>query len=224
MEEIIALAKDRTNCWDCGTGNGQVAAELARHFKHVFATDISEGQLRQAIPRDNIQYSISRAEKTGFPDNFFDLITIAQAIHWFDLNSFYTEARRVGKKDSLIAVWGYGLVRFENTIDKSLDHFYHRIIGPFWDEERKHIDYSYSTIPFPFEEIKLSKEYHIAKEFTLEEFAGYLSTWSAVKRYKEANDHDPVEQLRSEISAEWYKIGKKLSAKFPLFTRIGRIN
>ena len=224
IKEIISLTEDRTNYWDCGTGNGQVAAQLAGYFKNVFATDISEGQLEQAIHKDNIQYSVTRAEKTAFPDNFFDLITVAQAIHWFDFKSFYSEAKRVSKKNGLIAIWGYGLVRFENSIDKSIDHFYRGVVGPFWDEERQHIDNSYSSIQFPFEEIKLNKPYHISKEFSLEEFVGYLSTWSAVKRYKEANDHDPVKQLSSEINAEWHQLGDKLIAKFPLFTKIGRIH
>ena len=223
IKEILSLTEGRTNCWDCGTGNGQVALELSDYFKQVFATDISDNQLHQAIRRDNIQYSVSRAEKTPFKDDFFDLITVAQAIHWFDLNRFYTEAERVSRKQGILAVWGYGLVRFEKTIDQSIDHFYHQIVGPFWDEERKHIDNSYSTISFPFEEIELVKEYHINKEFTLDEFRGYLSTWSAVKHYKEANNHDPVEQLTSEISAKWHQLGRKLTAKFPLFSRIGRI-
>ena len=50
--------------WDCGTGNGQVARELARFFKEVYATDIRRQQLQNAIERPNIFYSCQAAEST----------------------------------------------------------------------------------------------------------------------------------------------------------------
>lgn len=223
LEEIISLTEEKNQCWDCGTGNGQVALELANHFTKVYATDISENQISKALEKDNIEYQITRAEETNFKAASFDLITVAQAIHWFDLNNFYKEVRRVGKKNGILAVWGYGLVRFGNSIDQSIDHFYHEVVGPYWDKERKHIDNSYDDISFPFEEIELSKSYHINMEFTLEEFGGYLSTWSAVKRFKDAMDYDPVQPFIKNITEEWLQLGVKLSANFPLFAKIGRV-
>ena len=223
IEEIVQLSKERANSWDCATGNGQVAAELARSFNIVHATDISKNQINQAIPATNIVYSISRAEKTSFPSDHFDLITVAQAIHWFDFNLFYDEAKRVARPDCIMAIWGYGLLRFNNRIDRSVDHFYQEVVGPFWDKERKHIDASYTSIPFPFEELKLSRKYSIQKTFTLEEFAGYLSTWSSVKRYKKDRGLDPVEEFVRNIRQDWLQLGVKLNATFPLFTKIGRI-
>ena len=223
IKEIAMLSKEQTKCWDCGTGNGQVASELARYFNKVYATDISENQISQAIPAKNIVYEISRAEKTSFPSDNFDLITVAQAIHWFDLSLFYEEAKRVAKPDGILAVWGYGLLRFHNKIDRALDQFYHEVVGPFRDKERQHIEAAYSTISFPFEQVPLSRQYFIQKEFTLEEFAGYLSTWSSVKRFKKEKRSDPVEQFIGTIHQEWERNGLKLNAEFPLFTKIGRI-
>ena len=194
------------------------------HFKQVYATDISANQIGAAIRKENIQYLVSRAEKTNFHKDFFDLIAVAQAIHWFDLNQFYEEVRRVGKKNGILAVWGYGLIRLDNSLDHSIDHFYHQIVGPYWDQERKHIDSCYNSISFPFEEIELSKAYYIYKDFTIEEFAGYLSTWSSVKRFIEAKGYDPVQPFITKLSADWHQLGDKLNAKFPLFTKIGRIS
>ena len=221
--EIISLTEEKIHCWDCGTGNGQVALELANHFTNVHATDISENQISKALQKDNIQYQVTRAEETNFETASFDLITVAQAIHWFDLNNFYKEVKRVSKKNGILAVWGYGLIRFGNSIDQSIDHFYHEVVGPYWDKERKHIDNRYEDISFPFDEIELSKNYYISKKFTLEEFGGYLSTWSAVKRYIESKDQDPVQPLIESIRKEWQKLGDQLGANMPLFTKIGKV-
>ena len=223
LEEIAQLAKNQDSCWDCGTGNGQVAVELAKYFEKVLGTDISENQLKQAVKRENIQYSVARAEKTEFHPDQFDLITVAQAIHWFDFERFYEEVRRVSKRHGVLAVWGYGLLRFNNLIDHYVDHFYQHVIGPYWDKEREHIDTAYGDISFPFEEIELSRRYSIRKDFSLEEFAGYLSTWSAVKRYIKSQGLDPVPVFIAEIRADWIQLGENLSVEFPLFTKIGRI-
>src|SRR5476651_160086 len=83
--------------WDCGTGNGQVAARLAERFDHVYGTDISEQQLGLAVKKDNITYRTERAESTSLADGSIDLITVAQAIHWFDFDGFYKEVRRVAR-------------------------------------------------------------------------------------------------------------------------------
>ena len=38
---LLPQVPGRRRAWDCATGNGQVAAVLARHFEHVAATDLS---------------------------------------------------------------------------------------------------------------------------------------------------------------------------------------
>src|SRR5690349_10648465 len=85
---LLATVPRRQRAWDCATGNGQVAAVLAQYFKHVDATDISQAQLDQAAARPNITYQLAPAEHTPFPDNSFALITVAQALHWFDQEAF----------------------------------------------------------------------------------------------------------------------------------------
>ena len=125
-----------------------MAAILSRSFDRVFATDISQEQIHNAIPKPNIYYSVQRAEKTTFQNHYFDLITAAQAVHWFDLPSFNMEVNRVLKPNGVVAIWGYELLKVNPEIDLIIHHFYQDIIGKYWDKEREHIDQNYSTIPF----------------------------------------------------------------------------
>lgn len=81
FDHILQFVTERNCVWDCATGNGQAAIALAPHFKQVIATDISEKQLSLAKRYENIQYQFAAAEHTNFPDNSFDLITVAQAYH-----------------------------------------------------------------------------------------------------------------------------------------------
>jgi SAM-dependent methyltransferase len=152
-EFIFGHLHSRERAWDCATGNGQVARALAPHFKQVLATDISQQQLDNAHTEVNIVYSKSGAEKTEFPDNTFDLITVGQALHWFDLNAFYSEVGRTARPGALLAVWGYAILSVTPDIDQHFLHFYNNVVGPYWDEARKLVEEEYKHIPFPFEEI-----------------------------------------------------------------------
>ena len=140
--------------WDAGTGNGQAARDLAKRFNHVEATDISPRQLENAAPSERITYSMA-GEVTTLQSKSVDLVTVAQAIHWFDCDKFYQEVRRVAKPNALLAVWGYGLLRIHPDIDAKIDHFYIAVVGPYWDKQRKLIDEHYQTISFPFKEIPI---------------------------------------------------------------------
>jgi SAM-dependent methyltransferase len=216
---IFSHLNHSDKAWDAGTGNGQVARDLAEKFTWVDATDISPQQIKNAYPANNISYSLA-AEKTRFPDKTFDLITVAQAIHWFNIISFYSEVRRVAKRNAVLAVWGYGLLRIVPEIDSPLDHFYTAVVGPYWDKERRLIDEHYRTLSFPFDEIE-SPDFPFSFRWTLDEFQGYLSTWSSVQKYKSEKGIDPVESFIDEIRPSWKE--KIQTVKFPLFLRIGRI-
>ncbi len=211
--------KEFDAAWDCATGNGQVAQYLSPHFDKVFATDISQQQLDNAFQAENILYSVLPAEKTNFPDKQFDLITVGQALHWFDLQQFYTEVRRVAKPDALLAVWGYSVCSVNPAIDEFFLDFYNNIVGPYWDSARKMVEEEYFNVPFPFQQIQTPK-FSLEVEWTLEQFAGYLSTWSATQKYIKDNNHDPVPEIIRKIATEW--IGKKI-VSFPIFLKFGRI-
>jgi len=206
--------------WDCGTGNGQAARVLAGKFKNVFATDISAKQIEHAVKSDNIFYSVA-GEEASLQDKSIDLITVAQAIHWFDLDKFYREVKRVAKPNAVIAIWGYSLLSINSDIDVHLKHFYKNVVGPFWNKERKLIDEEYKTIPFPFEEIG-SPAFEFSFEWTKDQLEGYLTTWSAVQKYIQTNQVNPVVKLMAETTSFWAQ--DRLKVTFPLFLRLGRVN
>ncbi len=218
---LYSLVSDKAAAWDCGTGNGQVAMELSKFFAKVYATDISEQQINNAARRDNVFYSVARAESTLFADNSFDLTTVAQAIHWFDFESFYREVNRTLKPGGIFAVIGYGLIRIDYVTDQIIDHFYQDIIGAYWDKERRYIDENYQTISFPFNEL----EAPVLKntfDWTLEELVGYLKTWSAVQHYIKAKNENPVNLVKMELEKIWVK-GATKKVQFPILLRVAEI-
>lgn len=214
------LLPARVNAWDVGTGNGQVAIELSRFFDQVYATDISQAQLDQAVRKDNVFYSMQAAEKTDFKVGFFDLCMVAQAIHWFDFDAFFREVDRTTKDKALIVVMGYGLIRINPELDPLIDHFYTEIIGSYWDKERKYIDEGYKTIPFPFEEIPVPDYDHVY-QWSFQHLIGYLSTWSAVMHYKREKGKNPLDIVYQDLKDKWG--GEKTKkVHFPLLLRVGR--
>ncbi|RYD57811.1 MAG: SAM-dependent methyltransferase [Sphingobacteriales bacterium] len=221
LEFVYSKVAHFGTAWDCGTGNGQIAARLSERFEQVYATDISEQQLEKAAKRENIIYKKERSEHTGFDDDTFDLITAAQAIHWFDFDAYYAEVRRVGKNGAVIAVWTYYTPRISEGVDKIVDNFYFNTIGNYWDKERRYIDERYQTIPFPFEEFEVP-EFHIHAQWTAEQILGYLSTWSSVQHYMAKHDENPVLQIKDAIENEWENDTLK-DVIFPMYMRIGTI-
>lgn len=218
---VRSLTPGKSAAWDCATGNGQVAGALANWFERVEATDISETQLARAVQKPNIHYQLSRAEQTPFASHTFELITVAQAIHWFDVDAFHAEVRRVAKPGALIAEWGYGLVQLNQPeLDTLMIDFYRNRIGPYWDPQRKHIDHVYASLPFPFAEV-VQTRFPAHKNWTLERFLNYLRTWSAVRQYIHENEHDPVTELGEQFAPSWGD-GER-TVTFSIFLRAGRV-
>ncbi|MGS2739880.1 class I SAM-dependent methyltransferase [Sinomicrobium sp. M5D2P17] len=219
---LVSLTRQQKCAWDCGTGNGQLAVKLAGYFEEVYATDLSENQIKNAKQKENVRYKVENAEKTGFTDGQFDLITVAQAIHWFDFAAFYAEVRRTLRKDGALAVLGYALLQVDESTDRVIQKLYSDILGTYWDPERKYIDELYQTIPFPFREEK-TPEFRSEYRWTLEQLCGYLETWSAVKHYISKNGKDPVAMIYNELKESWESRDTK-TVTFPIMLRAGRID
>ncbi|WP_129021843.1 class I SAM-dependent methyltransferase [Edaphocola flava] len=209
------------HAWDCATGNGQLARHLSLIFKQVEATDISAQQLKEAPQLPNVRYSVQPAEQTDFPDHTFDLITVAQAIHWFDFNGFYEEVKRTAKPGALLLVTGYGNLKVTNVVDQIIAHLYDDILGPYWDPERKYVDEEYKTIPFPFTDIKVP-HFPVSFSWSLEHLIAYLNTWSAVKHYEKKHGENPVDSITEALKHAWGTAAEH-SVHFPLLLRAGRI-
>ena len=206
--------------WDCATGNGQAAIKLSDKFKVVYATDISINQLDNAMQIPNIIYSEGKAEEPEFADNSFDLVTTAQALHWFDHSLFFKAVQRVAKPGALFAGWGYNLPGVNPAINDILDNFYRNVVGPYWDAERKYVDNEYRDIALPFEEIPcpgFGMSYH----WTAEHMIGYLNSWSAVQHYIKKNRSNPTDMIKEQLSIVWGKEERMVT--FPIFMRAGII-
>ncbi|RYG51074.1 MAG: class I SAM-dependent methyltransferase [Chitinophagaceae bacterium] len=218
---LLSKVRARERAWDCGTGNGQVAASLSPHFNEVYATDISENQIIHAIKKNNIFYSVEDSANASFPSDFFDLIVVAQAIHWFDFKAFYKQVAHVANPGAVFAAVGYGLLQVNKLADAVTRHFYEDVTGPYWDAERRYIDENYQTIPFPFEEFA-APEMKIETQWKLEHLIGFLRTWSAVRHYELSTGSDPLLFIQSELSNIWGKEEVK-SVTFPIFIRAGTV-
>jgi ubiquinone/menaquinone biosynthesis C-methylase UbiE len=219
---ILSEVKERNVAWDCGTGNGQAAVVLSQYFENVYATDPSAEQLKNAAQTNNIEYRVASAEHSTLPDNSVDLITVAQALHWFDFEKFYAEVNRVAKPNAVIAVWSYENCFVSDAIDKVFQYFYKDILGDYWAYERKHVENAYLDIPFPFSDVK-EKVFYMKKQWNLKDFMGYLSTWSAVQKYIKTNENNPLELVAGDFEKTWENPLITREVSFPVTVKIGRV-
>lgn len=219
---LATLTAQHDLAWDCGTGNGQAASVLAEHFKKVVATDPSEEQIENAFPHARIQYRVAAAETPDLQPQSVDLVTVAQALHWFDRPKFYAQARRVLKPGGAIAVWCYGVCSITPAVDDAVRDFYAATLGPYWPPERRLIDAGYRTLEFPFREIT-PPVFSMQQQWNLVQFLAYLDTWSAVQRYIRQNGHDPVVKLGDTLRDIWGAPDSRRTVNWPLHVRAGRI-
>jgi hypothetical protein len=222
IEYIISFVSEKSMAWDCATGNGQAALMLAPYFKKIYATDISAGQVSHAVSHPAITYSVGQAETTLFADNSFDLITVAQAYHWFKFAEFFQEATRRGKPGCVVAVWGYGLIETGiPALQEAIRHFYSGIVGSYWDPERRYVDERYQTIPFGFERLP-GRDFSIEVTWKPPDLLGYLNTWSSVQHFIKDKGFNPVDEFAQNLNRVWIS-EDPLTFTFPLFLLLGRV-
>jgi SAM-dependent methyltransferase len=209
--------------WDCGCGSGQASLALAEHFKVIFATDVAPEQIAAAKAHPRVRYSVAPAEHSGLADCSVDLVTVAQALHWFDVEAFYAEARRVARPGAILAVWNYPRPRFADAeLDRRFLEFYSDVVGPYWPPERRHIEASYRTLPFPFEDMA-APPFGLDLRWSLEQVLGYVSSWSATARYRQACGDDPVPLLRASLTSAWPRDGSAVPILIPLGLRAAKL-
>jgi SAM-dependent methyltransferase len=218
---LASLPAARRLAWDVGTGNGQVATDLADRFAGVLATDLSLPQLARARRRKGVLYARAAAEAAPLADRTLDLITASQALHWFDLDRFYAEVRRVLAPGGAIVAWSSSRSEMDPAVKAALAPVAARV-RPYWPPERRWVDEAYRTIPFPFAEIA-PPELWSSVEWGLDELLGYVGTWSATRRYRAAHGADPIAPDRAAIAAAWGEPLARRLVRFPLHIRAGRV-
>ena len=218
---LASVAPARSLVWDCGTGNGQAAVGLAQYFDRVYATDASAEQIARAYSHPNVEYHVENAERVSLESGSVDLVTVAQAVHWFNFDNFYTEVRRVLKLNGVLAVWTYGLPEISSHIDKVLAGFYSETLSGFWPERIRYIEENYRTLPFPFEEIE-PPSFKMETRWTLGQLAGFLDSWSATQNYRKQNGKHPLAGIWNELLRDWKDEDEKRLIRWQLYFRIGK--
>lgn len=218
---LAILAPSTRQAWDCATGNGQAATMLADRFATVCATDASAEMIADAEPHPRVRYAVAQYE-TGLADHSAGVVTVAQALHWLDVDAFMREARRVLVPDGLLAAWCYGRPRVELPIDEILDHFHDVIVGPYWPPERRHVEDQYRAIALPIDEYAVPP-FEMTEDWTLAQLCSYVRSWSAVARCLEARGEEPVAQFEATIAEAWGEPRTRRRVRWPMHFRVGEV-
>jgi len=221
FDYLASLCGSKETAWDCACGNGQASLGLANHFQSVIASDASIEQLLQAQRHPAIHFVQGEAENHFLADASVDLVCVAQALHWFEVEKFFQVASTVLKPGGVIAAWSYRFTRIGAAVDKLVDYLYELVLGLYWPAERKLIENAYSDLEFPFSELA-APEFEMEKSWTLEELLPYLEPWSALQRYVKANEKHPLTELVSEFRIAWGD-DEHRKVIWPLSLRIGKV-
>jgi len=219
FDYLGTIVPTRRLAWDCATGNGQAAVELAEVFDHVIATDASESQIAKAELHERVDYRVAAAEQSNLQPGAVDLILVAQALHWLDRDRFYPEVERTLKEGGVFAASAYNLLQTDKLIKDIVGHYYYEVVGPYWPPERALIE-KFEEIPFPFPEFKTPK-FEIAADWNLEQLVGYLGSWSSTQRFIASTNRDPLDQIASDLEKAWGDPEKTKRIVWPLTLRAG---
>jgi SAM-dependent methyltransferase len=222
FDYIASQAPSRTRAWDCGTGNGQAAASLARHFTTVVATDPSDEQIAHAVRVENVQYSVQPAESTTLPDRSVDAICVAQALHWFDQHAFFREVRRVSAPGAIFAAWGYTWFAVSPAFDSAFRNFVADVIAPFWAPQNKLLWDGYVNVPMPYSRID-APPFRIEARWTLGQLLAYVRTWSAARRCMAEKGADVFNAAEERLASTWGPAGEVRDVTMPLHLLMGRV-
>jgi SAM-dependent methyltransferase len=219
---FLAIISPTTQlAWDCGTGNGQAAVPLAERFRSVLGTDPSAEMIEQAVKHPRVRYAVARYG-TDLKNHSVGLITVAQALHWFEMDQFLAEARRVLVPNGLLAAWCYANCRVTPAVDEAFDHFYSVVLGPYWPRERRHVENGYQSLALPIDEYAVPP-FEMAEDWTLAQFLGYVRTWSGVSKCIAARGEEPVLEFERTVADAWGTPGTQRRVCWPLHFRVGEI-
>ena len=221
FDYLATLAPRSSVVWDCAAGNGQATLDVAARFDKVIATDASREQIAAARPHPKIEYRVAPAEQSGLPDQSVALVTVAQALHWFDIERFYAEVRRVLVHGGMIAVWTYERSSVSPDMDAVFTRLYTGELEAYWPPERRHVEACYATLPFPFEPIAVPA-FELRCDWTVDQYLAYLRSWSAAQRFLKATGRDAVAEIEPDMRAAWGDPAQARTVRWLMTVKAGR--
>lgn len=223
FEFLASLVGRRETAWDCATGNGQAALGLADDFDRVIATDVSAEQIAHAMKHPRIEYRVAGAESSGLDDDAVDLITVAAAIHWFDLDAFYAEARRVLRPGGVLSAWTYHVGHVEPPFDRVFHRFYYDVLRPYFGPRVALVDEHYRTLALPGEPLDPEEPFFVGAQWNLNQMKAFISSWSGARHYLEETGRDPFAVVADDLGALWGEPETIHDLRWPLFVRASRL-
>lgn len=222
VDALADLAPGTGTAVDVGCGTGQLTVRLADRFADVVGVDPSASQIAAASAHPHVRYVVAPAERLPVDDTSADLVTAAQAAHWFRLPAFYAEARRIARPGAVLALVSYGVLTPPPALAERFERFQADELARFWPPQRRLVDEGYRTIDFPFADLP-APSLRLARELTLQEFLGYVSTWSAVRNAAESGESDLLARFAAEIADRWGDPAVARSMTWPLNLRLARL-
>ncbi len=219
FEWLAAMAPGRGFALDVATGNGQAAIALAAHFEAVVATEPAAAQLAEARAHPRVTYQQEAAEAISLATGSVDLVTAAQAAHWFDWPRFAAAAVRVLRPGGVLAIWSYGNCEVAPDIDRLVADFFRDVVGPYWPRERRHVEEDYRDLVLPFPPLE-APDFAMHTQWDFAAMLGYLDTWSAVRRYRARTGRDPLQLLARPLADAWGPERREMH--WPLTLKAGR--
>lgn len=219
---LASLVEQHNLAWDCATGNGQAALALTEHFKRIIATDISAEQIRQAIPHPQVEYRVAKSEQSGLEDKSVNLVTVASALHWFDLDSFFREVRRVVRRGGVLAAWSYHVGYMEPPFDKLFLRFYQDVLYDYFAPGARLVDDRYENIILTGKSIDAG-QFYVSADWNLHQMLAFIKSWSGTQQYIQEQGEDPTELIADELKQIWGNRDKVYTIRWPLFMRISRL-
>ncbi|KAK9111501.1 hypothetical protein Scep_019020 [Stephania cephalantha] len=235
---LSALTPHHSLAWDAGTGNGQAAIDVAEFYDEVVATDVSEPQISLSMPHPKVKYihtppSMSDDELIAMfgGEGLVDLVTVASAVHWFDLPRFYSVVKRLLRKPGgIIAVWSYRHFTIDGA-PPSLELTMRRFIEsalPFWNQGVSYVINEYKTLPFPFESVGLGSKgeplmLEMKQEASFEVCLGVIKSWSVISTAKEQGMDLLNEGVVKELETAWGGTDVIRTLNYKTFMLVGKV-
>ena len=222
FEWLASCVDQRETAWDAATGSGQAAIGLTSRFARVIATDVSASQLRHARQHPRIEYRVASAEESGLADDSIDLVTVAAAIHWFDLDRFYREVERVVRRGGVLAAWTYHVAHVSPPLDRILGPFYWDVVGPHFAAGARKVDALYEGLAMPGKALQ-APALRASVRWSADDVLRFVRTWSGVQSYIAATKTDPVAQIAGAVREAFGGGAATRDVSWPLYVKAAKL-